>query len=251
MRSPRLSRALGASAGVHLAALAGLLALAHPTERPAATPLRVSLVPESAAAPSASPEGGRSAPATGSADRPVPGHPPPGRSPEIVTRRRVRQGLHEATGVRDESPDATAAITPVQEDLWAPPGRGGGATAGAPTSEGQGSGPGPAAGSPAGGSGAGGSTAASLVEALQRRLAWSAARCAPASAVRLSRRGVPGVPLHFCLDASGRPSAVDLLGTTGSDQLDRAARDCVLPGALPLPPAQGCYTVEVRFPVQG
>ena len=78
--------------------------------------------------------------------------------------------------------------------------------------------------------------AASLLEALQRRLAWSAARCAPASAVRLSRHGVPGVPLHFCLDASGRPSEVGLLGTTGSDQLDRAARDCVLPGALPLPP---------------
>ncbi len=102
-----------------------------------------------------------------------------------------------------------------------------------------------------GSSGAGASGAASLLETLQRRLAWSAARCAPAAAVRLARHGVPGVPLHFCLDASGMPSGVGLLGTTGSDQLDRAARDCVVPGALPLPPAPGCYTVEVRFPIRG
>jgi len=62
---------------------------------------------------------------------------------------------------------------------------------------------------------------------------------------------VPGVPLRFCLDAAGRPSEVGLLGTTGSEQLDRAARDCVIPGALPLPPVPGCYTVEVRFPSRG
>jgi outer membrane biosynthesis protein TonB len=109
----------------------------------------------------------------------------------------------------------------------------------------------PSTGRGVGGSGAGASSAASLLDTLQRRLAWSAARCAPAAAVHLARHGVPGVPLHFCLDASGKPSGVGLLGTTGSDQLDRAARDCVVPGALPLPPAQGCYTVEVRFPIRG
>jgi len=59
------------------------------------------------------------------------------------------------------------------------------------------------------------------------------------------------VPLHFGLDAAGRPSDVRLLGTTGSELLDRAARDCVVPGALPLPPVPGCYTVEVRFPTRG
>ncbi|HZX41440.1 MAG TPA: hypothetical protein VFE93_06335, partial [Myxococcaceae bacterium] len=83
-----------------------------------------------------------------------------------------------------------------------------------------------------------------------QRLAWSAARCAPPSVVRTARPALPAVPLHFCLDAAGRPSDVGLLGTTGSDALDRAARECVVPGALPLPPAPGCYTVEVRFPIR-
>jgi hypothetical protein len=91
----------------------------------------------------------------------------------------------------------------------------------------------------------------SLLAALSERLAWSAARCAPAEVVRTVRHAVPGVPLRFCLDAAGRPSDVGLLGTTGSEVLDRAARDCVVPGALPLPPAPGCYTVEVRFPTRG
>lgn len=258
MSSPRLPRALGASAGVHLAALAGLLALAHPVVRPAPLPMRVSLVPEAAGGPSPGSEGEQSAPARASAGGPSPARPPPGRSLETVARRRVRQAApREAAAVQGEPADATAGLTPVQEDLWmlgatvaGAAGQGGSPAAGGPTSEEQGSGAGPASGAP-GGNGAGGSSATSLLEALQRRLAWSAARCAPASAVRVSRRGVPGVPLHFCLDASGRPSGVGLLGTTGSDQLDRAARDCVLPGALPLPPAPGCYTVVVRFPVQG
>ena len=101
----------------------------------------------------------------------------------------------------------------------------------------------------AGGQGAPGG--ATLLAALAQRLAWSAARCAPAEVVRTARHAVPLVPLHFCLDEAGRPSDVGLLGTTGSDVLDRAARDCVVPGALPLPPAPGCYTVEVRFPTRG
>ena len=92
---------------------------------------------------------------------------------------------------------------------------------------------------------------ASLLAALSQRLAWSAARCAPAEVVRTGRHAIPGVPLHFCLDGAGRPSDVGLLGTTGSEVLDRAARDCVVPGALPLPPVPGCYTVEVRFPTRG
>jgi outer membrane biosynthesis protein TonB len=103
----------------------------------------------------------------------------------------------------------------------------------------------------AAGSSTGGTEGSSLLAALSQRLAWSAERCAPAAVVRSARRPVPGVPLHFCLDASGQPSDVGLLGTTGSEQLDRAARDCVVPGALPLPPVPGCYTVEVRFPTRG
>ena len=164
---------------------------------------------------------------------------------------------------------AQALVTPVQSDLWilAAPGPRDRAPAsgkpaeapatGGPTAVAPGGAPAPTLGQgaggepPGGGNGTGGSSAASLLAALSQRLAWSAERCAPAGTVRLTRRTVPGVPLHFCLDASGRPSDVDLLGTTGSEALDRAARDCVVPGALPLPPAPGCYTVEVRFPIRG
>src|SRR5262249_22611014 len=148
-----------------------------------------------------------------------------------------------------------------------PPGRGaarGGASAASGAEVGAASGGG--AGSPAAAStggaaagegtgpeatGTGGQSSASLLAALSQKLAASAARCAPAEVVRTAHHAVPGVPLHFCIDAAGRPSEVGLLGTTGSDVLDRAARDCVVPGALPLPPVPGCYTVEVRFPVRG
>ncbi|RPH71363.1 MAG: hypothetical protein EHM78_07785, partial [Myxococcaceae bacterium] len=169
--------------------------------------------------------------------------------------------------------DAVALLTPVQSDLWvlggpvtkaAPEARPAAASAdrtgasGASSPEVAGGGPAAAAASSAGGdgagsgspgsSGSGGTGDASLLAVLSQRLAWSAQRCAPPSVVRTARHAVPGVPLRFCLDAAGRPSEVGLLGTTGSDQLDRAARDCVIPGALPLPPVPGCYTVEVRFP---
>ena len=123
-------------------------------------------------------------------------------------------------------------------------GQDGAGRAGAPSAAGSGSGTGE-------GNTGGDGSSASLLAALSQRLAWSAERCAPAAVVRTGHRALPGVPLHFCLDAAGRPSEVGLLGTTGSDQLDRAARDCVVPGALPLPPVPGCYTVEVRFPIRG
>jgi outer membrane biosynthesis protein TonB len=101
------------------------------------------------------------------------------------------------------------------------------------------------------GAGTGGSGPPSLLGELSARLARSAARCTPAGVVRSSRESAPEVPLHFCLDAAGRPTAVGLEGTTGSELLDRAARECVVPGAAPLPPLPGCYTVAVRFPLRG
>jgi hypothetical protein len=175
-----------------------------------------------------------------------------------------------------EADRVAALVTPVQSDVWmlsAPPEQGtsspGARPGRTPAPDGfgvaavTGTGPPGGAESPSGsvasgspttptGAGSGGpEDAASLLAALSQRLARSAERCAPASVVRSARRPVPGVPLHFCLDASGQPSDVGLLGTTGSEQLDRAARDCVVPGALPLPPVPGCYTVEVRFPTRG
>lgn len=262
MSTPRLSGALVASAAVHLAALATVLALAtHPAARPPPPAMRVALVSGAPSrAPGAAGRAQESDPSAGGA-APVARAAAARPSPRKVS---TAEPLHPAEG--SSGSPAALAVTPVQEDLWvlgAPPGntaRPGGAEVPSPPSgvaaagaAGAGTGGlrGVGEGGVGGSSGAGASSTASLLETLQRRLAWSAARCAPASAVRLARHGVPGVPLHFCLDRSGTPSGVGLLGTTGSDQLDRAARDCVVPGALPLPPAQGCYTVEVRFPVRG
>ena len=208
---------------------------------------------------------------------------PPHASPPAAGLRHPEPGRDARAGPEGR---ATALVTPVQSDLWmlaaaAPgpeepgvdtlprpepadpvagpvqdaPSAGSGNAGGpgtGPTSTAQGAGR-EAEGVGAGGqaAAAGAPSAASLLAALSQRLAWSAERCSPATLVHLARRAIPGVPLHFCLDAAGRPSGVGLLGTTGSDQLDRAARDCVVPGALPLPPAPGCYTVEVRFPTRG
>jgi outer membrane biosynthesis protein TonB len=158
-----------------------------------------------------------------------------------------------ATDALPRSEPADPVAGPAPDARSAGSGNAGGPGAG-PSSAGQGAGREPEGVGPGGqgmATGTGAPSAGSLLAALSQRLAWSAERCAPAALVRIARRAVPGVPVHFCLDAEGRPSGVGLLGTTGSDELDRAARDCVVPGALPLPPAPGCYTVEVRFPIRG
>ena len=279
----RLSRALGASAVVHVALLGGLLALAHP-RLAASPPMRIALVGTPGAA--APPPGGpgpdgpalhpsppvvSQAPARPSPPRPATRHPRPGDAhPDSA----------DSSGSA-EAGRAAALVTPVQSDVWmlaaptddgkassppgahprrapAPEGVGVAAITGAGPPDGPDSASALGSAVTAPGAATGGSVPAgasdgpaSLLAALSQRLAWSAERCAPASVVRSARRPVPGVPLHFCLDASGQPSDVGLLGTTGSEQLDRAARDCVVPGALPLPPVPGCYTVEVRFPTRG
>jgi hypothetical protein len=285
VRPPRLSRALAASAVVHVALLGGLLALAHP--RLAAAPaMRIALVGTPGAAAPLPGGPGPDGPALHPSSSPPVSHAPAKPSPPRPTTRHARPGdAHPDTADTSGSAEAgrvAALVTPVQSDVWmlaaptesetaSPPGArsrrappdslGVAAVTGAgppdgPESASAGVGAPPSASAvgsaPAGPSpSATGGSPASLLAALSQRLAWSAERCAPASVVRSVRRPVPGVPLHFCLDASGQPSDVGLLGTTGSEQLDRAARDCVVPGAAPLPPVPGCYTVEVRFPPRG
>jgi hypothetical protein len=260
--SPRLRRALAASAAVHVAVLAGLLALAHPRFQ-AAPAMRVALLgqPGTAGGPDRSHETSGGAKPGAAADEraspnsvdpgPVSPRPPPSRSSPRPSRRTdVRTSGAEGAGDAAAPGGAEALVSAVQSDVWVLAGSSspagdvasGGGAAGAPA-------PGEGTDPVAGGQGAPGG--ASLLAALSQRLAWSAARCAPAELVRTTRHAVPGVPLHFCLDGAGRPSDIGLLGTTGSDVLDRAARDCVVPGALPLPPVPGCYTVEVRFPTRG
>lgn len=266
MSTPRLPRALAVSAAVHVAVLGGLLALAHPRFGSVPT-MRVALVGHAGTTAGPAPSEATAANGTAPAQRPAPLAavlPPPVADPGAVTparpppprstTRAARPADARSTG-GDASGDAASAgaealVTAVQSDVWvlsgsARPGPVGASAAGAAQAAV------PGANTAGTGDGAGGQSSASLLEELSQRLAWSAARCAPAEVVRTTRHAIPGVPLHFCLDAAGRPSDVGLLGTTGSDVLDRAARDCVVPGALPLPAVPGCYTVEVRFPTRG
>jgi TonB family protein len=81
--------------------------------------------------------------------------------------------------------------------------------------------------------------------AFVERLRRSAQRCAP-------RRLAPGAEVslarvRFCVDPSGQPEAVTLLQSTGDAQLDRAAVECVIPGAAPLPASDSCLVVPLRF----
>ena len=251
MSPPRLARALAASAAVHLGLVGGLLALAHPRLR-AAPAMRVALVGQAGRTGASGVAPAERAPAAGAQATPEPVRPlPPRSTPHFARRTGVQVPPTEGAGA-GATAEAEALVTAVQSDLW---------VLGAPREQDGAAGTGAASGAAGaagqrrvtgqGASGADGASSASLLAALSQRLAWSAERCAPAAVVRTARHAIPGVPLHFCLDAAGRPSDVGLLGTTGSDQLDRAARDCVVPGALPLPPVPGCYTVEVRFPIRG
>jgi TonB family protein len=80
---------------------------------------------------------------------------------------------------------------------------------------------------------------------LHQRLSDSARRCYPPAAARLGLRGE--VQLHFCLSRDGAALVADLWGSTGSSLLDRAARECVLAGALPVSGIPGCYEVPILF----
>ncbi len=90
-----------------------------------------------------------------------------------------------------------------------------------------------------------GSLTSHRLSELHQRLASAARRCYPGTAHRLRQRGT--VQLHFCLSPQGTASTSTLEGTTGSTLLDRAALECVLPGALPAPGMPGCYDVAIRF----
>lgn len=83
-----------------------------------------------------------------------------------------------------------------------------------------------------------------------RRLQEGALRCYPVAARRFRQTGE--AKIRFCVDAAGALSQSVVAATSGSDLLDRAAIECVLPGAAPfLPGAFGhCFTLPVRFQQQ-
>jgi protein TonB len=100
----------------------------------------------------------------------------------------------------------------------------------------------PAAAVPIAGAGTGSPSSTVL---LMARLSAAALRCYPQEAVRFRLAGE--AQLSFCLNVEGQASPVRLSRSSGSEVLDRAAAECVLPGALPLPGAAGCYELPVRF----
>ncbi len=83
--------------------------------------------------------------------------------------------------------------------------------------------------------------------ALSRRLQSVALRCYPAAAKRFRQTGEAHV--RFCVDAAGALSESKVTQTAGSELLDHAATDCVIPGAAPFGPEafDRCFTVPVRF----
>jgi outer membrane biosynthesis protein TonB len=220
--------------------------------RPVPVPARASIAP--ATKPSSSVDSSNRPPSPSAQSVSAPS----ARAPRLPDSSRSSSGGGEpATAARKPIPVQSDiwVLTPTAEGPADAPGTPGPDTSGQPA---EGSAPSPGKDAGARGGRGGDSRRApvgprSLLAELGRRLAQSAARCTPAEAARLgwSKDGGLAVPVHFCLDAAGRPSDVGLQGSTGSDLLDRAARDCVVPGAVPLPPAPGCYTVPVLFPIRG
>ena len=72
-----------------------------------------------------------------------------------------------------------------------------------------------------------------------------AKRCYPPLARRRSIQGTVG--LSFCIDSHGMPQALRVEESSGSSLLDKAARECVIEGAAPLPGPEGCVRLDLPF----
>jgi TonB family protein len=97
----------------------------------------------------------------------------------------------------------------------------------------------------AGGDGTGDEKGAPGWAALHEQLAAAARTCYPDAARRFRVSG--DVELDFCVGPGGKAAAPHLSGSTGSEALDRAARECVLERAQPLVVDTGCFRVPVHF----
>jgi periplasmic protein TonB len=81
---------------------------------------------------------------------------------------------------------------------------------------------------------------------IEGRLRAATAGCYPYAAVRANLEGV--TRLAFCVGGSGMAERIQIAQSSGSRLLDNAARDCILPAAMPFPPANDlCVTVPIRF----
>jgi outer membrane biosynthesis protein TonB len=79
---------------------------------------------------------------------------------------------------------------------------------------------------------------------IQALLAARAAHCYPAAAARIGLTGITRV--RFCVRA-GVPSEISIAQGSGEALLDRAASECVVGQAGPLPSVERCLEVPVRF----
>ncbi len=84
-----------------------------------------------------------------------------------------------------------------------------------------------------------------LLARIARRLARQTAGCYPRGAMRTKLMGT--VRLSFCIDAEGVPAEAAIRESSGSDLLDRAALECVLARAAPLPIIRRCLVLPVEF----
>jgi protein TonB len=81
---------------------------------------------------------------------------------------------------------------------------------------------------------------------IESRLRTATQGCYPYAAVRANQEGV--TKLGFCVGRNGAASQVRIVQSSGSRLLDNAALECILPAAMPFPPAEDlCVTVPIRF----
>jgi protein TonB len=81
---------------------------------------------------------------------------------------------------------------------------------------------------------------------IESRLRAATSGCYPYAAIRANLEGV--TKLGFCVGESGMAGRVQIVQSSGAPLLDRAALDCILPAAMPFPPAKHlCVTVPIRF----
>ena len=79
---------------------------------------------------------------------------------------------------------------------------------------------------------------------IQALLAARAAHCYPPAAARLGLTGTSQV--HFCV-RDGAAAQISIARGSGEAMLDRAAAECVVGEAGPLPAVERCLDVPVRF----
>lgn len=80
---------------------------------------------------------------------------------------------------------------------------------------------------------------------LAQKLALAARGCYPPQAQRMRLSG--DVTVGFCVDDAGGAGRIEIVASSGNPLLDRAARECVIPRAMPTPGVHGCFRLPIRF----